>query len=73
MNRCMSIGVSASVGLSMLRVLTGLPIPWIHKRTHRRKSHIDPAEKEHQTNVSVSETDCHTHHLPVRITRLCAR
>ena len=29
MNRCMSIGVSASVGLSMLRVLTGLPIPWI--------------------------------------------
>ncbi len=29
MNRCMSIGVSASVGLSMLRVLTGLPIHWI--------------------------------------------
>ncbi len=29
MNRCLSIGVSASVGLSMLRVLTGLPIQWI--------------------------------------------
>lgn len=29
MNRCMSIGVSASVGLAMLRVLTGLPIQWI--------------------------------------------
>jgi len=29
MNRCLSIGVSASVGLSMLRVLTGLPIYWI--------------------------------------------
>lgn len=29
MNRCMSLGVSASVGLSILRVLTGLPIPWI--------------------------------------------
>lgn len=26
MNRCMSIGVSVSVGLAMLRVLTGLPI-----------------------------------------------
>lgn len=29
MNRCMSIGVSVSVGLAMLRVLTGLPIFWI--------------------------------------------
>lgn len=29
MNRCLSIGVAASVGLSMLRVLTGLPIYWI--------------------------------------------
>ena len=29
MNRCMSLGVSASVGLSILRVLTGLPIHWI--------------------------------------------
>ncbi len=29
MNRCLSIGVSVSVGLSMLRVLTGLPIQWI--------------------------------------------
>lgn len=29
MNRCLSIGVSASVGLAMLRVLTGLPIYWI--------------------------------------------
>lgn len=29
MNRCLSIGVSVSVGLSMLRVLTGLPIYWI--------------------------------------------
>ena len=29
MNRCMSLGVSASVGLSMMRVLTGLPIHWI--------------------------------------------
>ncbi len=29
MNRCMSIGVAASVGLAMLRVLTGLPIQWI--------------------------------------------
>ncbi len=29
MNRCMSVGVAASVGLSMLRVLTGLPIQWI--------------------------------------------
>lgn len=29
MNRCLSIGVSASVGLAMLRVLTGLPIYYI--------------------------------------------
>ncbi|MCM1387399.1 MAG: DUF1538 domain-containing protein [Bacillus sp. (in: Bacteria)] len=29
MNMCMSIGVSVSVGLAMLRVLTGLPIFWI--------------------------------------------
>ena len=29
MNRCMSLGVSASVGLAMMRVLTGLPIYWI--------------------------------------------
>ena len=29
MNRCLSIGVSASVGLAMLRVLTELPIYWI--------------------------------------------
>ncbi|MGN0599786.1 MAG: DUF1538 domain-containing protein [Oscillospiraceae bacterium] len=29
MNRCMSIGVSVSVGLSMLRVLTGISIHWI--------------------------------------------
>lgn len=29
MNRCLSIGVSVSVGLSMFRVLTGLPIQWI--------------------------------------------
>lgn len=29
MNRCLSVGVSASVGLAMLRVLTGLPIHWI--------------------------------------------
>lgn len=29
MNRCLSIGVSASVGLAMLRILTGLPIHWI--------------------------------------------
>lgn len=29
MNRCLSIGVSVSVGLAMLRVLTGLPIYWI--------------------------------------------
>lgn len=29
MNRCLSVGVSVSVGLAMLRVLTGLPIYWI--------------------------------------------
>ena len=29
MNRCLSIGVAVSVGLSMLRVLTGIPIYWI--------------------------------------------
>ncbi|MGM9681796.1 MAG: DUF1538 domain-containing protein [Eubacteriales bacterium] len=29
MNRCLSIGVSVSVGLSMLRILTHLPIQWI--------------------------------------------
>ncbi len=29
MNRCLSIGVSVSVGLSMLRVLTGISIQWI--------------------------------------------
>lgn len=29
MNRCMSIGVSVSVGLAMMRVLTGTPIQWI--------------------------------------------
>ena len=29
MNRCLSVGVAVSVGLSMLRVLTGLPIHWI--------------------------------------------
>ncbi len=29
MNRCLSIGVSVSVGLAMLRVLTELPIYWI--------------------------------------------
>lgn len=29
MNRCMSIGVSVSVGLAMLRVLTGISIQWI--------------------------------------------
>lgn len=29
MNRCMSVGVSVSVGLAMLRVLTGTPIQWI--------------------------------------------
>lgn len=29
MNRCLSVGVSVSVGLAMLRVLTGLSIHWI--------------------------------------------
>jgi len=29
MNRCLSVGVSASVGLSMLRVVTGMPPHWI--------------------------------------------
>ena len=29
MNRCLSIGVAASVGLAMLRVVTGLPIQYI--------------------------------------------
>lgn len=29
MNKCMSVGVSFSVGLAMLRVITGLPIYWI--------------------------------------------
>ena len=29
MNRCLSVGVSVSVGLSMLRVLTGVSIQWI--------------------------------------------
>lgn len=29
MNRCMSVGVSVSVGLSMLRLVTGLPLHWI--------------------------------------------
>lgn len=29
MNRCMSIGVSVSVGLAMLRVITGISIQWI--------------------------------------------
>ncbi|MDO5423753.1 MAG: DUF1538 domain-containing protein [Eubacteriales bacterium] len=29
MNRCMSVGVSVSVGLAMLRILTGFPIYWI--------------------------------------------
>lgn len=28
MNRCMSIGVAVSVGLAMLRVLTGISIQW---------------------------------------------
>lgn len=28
MNRCLSIGVAASVGLSMIRVLTGISIYW---------------------------------------------
>lgn len=29
MNRCLSIGVAVSVGLAMLRVLTGMPVYWI--------------------------------------------
>lgn len=29
MNLCLSVGVSVSVGLAMLRVLTGIPIHWI--------------------------------------------
>ncbi|MDE7270274.1 MAG: DUF1538 domain-containing protein, partial [Acetatifactor sp.] len=29
MNRCMSVGVAVSVGLAMMRTLTGLPIQWI--------------------------------------------
>ena len=29
MNRCLSIGVAVSVGLAMLRVVTGLPIQYI--------------------------------------------
>lgn len=29
MNRCLSVGVSVSVGMAMFRVLTGLPIYWI--------------------------------------------
>ena len=29
MNRCLSIGVSVSVGLAMLRIITGLDIRWI--------------------------------------------
>ncbi|MCM1190076.1 MAG: DUF1538 domain-containing protein [bacterium] len=29
MNRCMSVGVSISVGMALLRVLTGTPIQWI--------------------------------------------
>lgn len=29
MNRCLSIGVAVSVGLAMLRVLSGIPIEWI--------------------------------------------
>lgn len=29
MDRCLSVGVSVSVGLSMLRVVTGLPIHWV--------------------------------------------
>lgn len=29
MDRCLSIGVSVSVGLALLRVLTGIPIQWI--------------------------------------------
>lgn len=29
MNRCLSIGVAISIGLSVLRILTGIPIQWI--------------------------------------------
>ncbi len=29
MNHCMSIGVSVSVGLAMLRILVGIPVQWI--------------------------------------------
>ena len=29
MNKCLSIGVAVSIGLSVLRILTGLPIQWI--------------------------------------------
>lgn len=29
MNRCLSIGVAFSIGLSVLRILTGIPIHWI--------------------------------------------
>lgn len=29
MNRCLSVGVAVSVGLSMLRILTGIPIMWL--------------------------------------------
>lgn len=29
MNRCLSIGVSVSIGLSVLRILVGIPIQWI--------------------------------------------
>lgn len=37
MNRCMQIGVAASVGLAMLRVLTGISIQWfVIPRVHHR-------------------------------------
>ncbi len=29
MNRCLSVGVAVSIGLSVLRILTGIPIQWI--------------------------------------------
>ena len=29
MNRCLSVGVSVSVGLALLRIIVGLPIQWI--------------------------------------------
>lgn len=29
MNRCLSIGVSVSIGFSILRIITGIPIQWI--------------------------------------------